>query len=309
MQISRRLAVKSLISAGILASMAPAEPDIVDLTIPPGSECPELVAGKGQNAVIRLWKCWEKAAQKWYEPHFQQTGDCASHAMALGLETQAAVNCLKYPGKYRWPGKLSTEALYIAARIEIGKAFFGHGEGTWGCHMCRAAMDIGTLPRADYDGFKVSRYNSKLADELSDAARFMPGEGVPADIEALMGQSKLKSAYVLDGGFEQACDFLSCGYPILVCSEANWTHWPDDDGFVLDNGYGGGHATLLWGCDNRSDRKGGCLANSHGSTWIYGTPMHKYGTPTGGFWLDADFLDTILQNDCYAIVEYTGVEI
>jgi hypothetical protein len=265
------------------------------------------ILGGGKNKVIRLWKLWERAAGTPFEPHKQTIGDCVAQAQALGLETQSAVRTIS-DQVFDWVGKVSTELLYITSRIEVGRGALGWSEGSNGAWMVEAAERLGVLPRADYGkGIDVSTYNPRLAKELSSCWRNRPGQGVPSWLEPLMAQNPLRRAVRIDGGFDQAADFVAAGYPILLCSGIGYTLATDDDGFLLRSRKPWHHAMLLWGTDTVSKRQGGCIANSWGYGWYEVGGHHRHGTPKGCFWADRGNIDLMLEsNDCFAIVEFSG---
>lgn len=265
------------------------------------------ILGAGKNKLVRLWKMWERASGKAFAPHLQAIGDCVSQAMALGLETQSAVRTVS-DQVYDWVGKVSTELLYIASRIEVGRGQFGWRDGSNGAWMVEAAERFGVLPRADYGkGIDVSKYNPKLAKDLSGCWRGRPGEGVPKWLEPAMVQNPLRRAIRIDGGFDQAADFVASGYPILLCSQIGYALTTDDEGFLLRSRKPWPHSMLLWGVDTMSKRHGGCIANSWDIDWYNVRGYHKHGTPAGCFWADRGNVDMMLaSNDCFALIEYNG---
>jgi hypothetical protein len=265
------------------------------------------IVGVGKNKVIRLWKLWERAAGCTFEPHLQEMGDCVGQALALGLETQSGVRTIS-DKTHDWVGKVSTELLYIAARIEVGRGAMGWRDGTPGVWAVEAAERFGVLPRADYGkGIDVSKYNPELARRLSGCWLGRPGEGVPKWLEPIMVQNPLRRAIRIDGGFDQAADFVASGYPILLCSQIGYVKKTDDQGFLLRSRVPWRHAMLLWGVDTLSKRQGGCIANSWDKDWYEVRAYHKHSTPDGCFWCDRDNIDLMLaSNDCFAIVEFSG---
>lgn len=267
------------------------------------------IRGISKGKVIRLWKLWERVAGIPFSPHLQEIGDCTSQALALGLETQSAVTIAK-GGKWKWQGKLSTEALYIASRIEVGKGEYGHDEGSNGAWIVEAAERFGVLPRDVYPEFNVKEYNPELAYRLADCPMRQPGQGVPDSLEPTMFEHRLLRGVLIDGGFEQAADFVAGGYPVLLCSSQGFRLTPDSMGFLLPSIMNWDHAMLLWGIDRRSKRESGSIENSWGAAWVNPGSSHKYGTPPGGFWVDRHIIDDMLSaGDSYALVEYHGPQV
>jgi len=267
------------------------------------------IAGTGRNRVIRLWKLWERVAGRPFSPHFQELGDCVAHATCLGCETESAVS-IATGEDFEWTGKLSTEAMYIIGRIEVGQGFLGMAEGMAGFWAAEAVCEYGLLPRKDYgNGFNVSVYNPKVALDRAYCREKRPGEGVPAELEQEMIKRRMRRVVRMDGGWDQAADFVANGYPVLICSKMGYRDKPDKDGIILPGDDEWNHSMLLWGIDTHSRRKAGCLANSWGATWPLAGSSHKYQTPSGCFWADARNIDAMLSerhNDSYALIEYDG---
>lgn len=267
------------------------------------------IRGTGRNKVVRLWKLWERVSGTPFMPHFQEIGDCVSQSMALGLETQAAVQVASGEEDATWEGKISTEALYIAARIEVGQGALGVFDGCTGSWMAEAAEKYGVLPRADYGkGFDVSKYNPGLARSLSASPPRRRVEGIPKWLEPVMAERKLGRAVRIDQGYDQAADYVANGYPIMLCSSVGYYDGVDSDGYLRMSLEMWNHAMLLWGIDTRSRRQGGNIANSWGNNWYPPGTTHKYGCPAGCFWADRDNIDLMLsEGDSYAIIEYRGL--
>lgn len=265
------------------------------------------ILGAGKNKVIRLWKMWERAAGIKFEPHRQDIGDCVSQALALGLETQSGIRTV-VDQVFDWVGKISTELLYIASRIEVGRGQYGWSDGSNGAWAVEAAEKFGVLPRSNYgQGIDVSKYNPKLAKSLSGCWRNLPGQGVPSWLEPQMVRNVLHRAVRIDGGFDQAADYVASGYPILLCSQIGYTLTSDDDGFLLRSRKPWPHSMLLWGTDTLSKRQGGCIANSWGKDWFKIRGYHKHSTAPGSFWADRGNIELMLEsNDCFALIEFNG---
>ena len=160
--------------------------------------------------------------------------------------------------------------------------------------------DYGLVPRGKYGNIDLSKNNCDLAVRWSKS-----NGGVPQAIEKEAKKNPLLFAVKIDGGWEQACDAVSQGYPVVIGSNQGYKSKTNRDG-LLDP-YGTWlHAMLLWGIDTKSNTHAGCLANSWSADWISG-PKYKYGTPSSAFWTEARNIDGMLnEGNSYALSDLHG---
>lgn len=271
------------------------------------SQVDQAIRDTGKNKVVRLWKVWEEVAGKAFEPHKQLLGDCVSQAMALGLEVDSAIE-VQRSESYHWTGKISTEAIYIASRIEVAGGALGFMDGSTGAWAVQAAEKYGTLQRKDYgEDFNVEKYNPEVVKRYAYSMFYTPGEGVPNRLEPEMAKLQLKRGVLIDQGFDQAADFVANGYPVFLAGRTGFRSQTDREGVILPSRAPWNHATLLWGIDTKSTRQVGCIANSWGDNWLKELAKYKYGTPSGCFWADRKDIEQLLsEGDSYALVGYTG---
>jgi hypothetical protein len=130
-------------------------------------------------------------------------------------------------------------------------------------------------------------------------------KGVPKSLEKVAQQNPLLMAVKIDGGWDQATDCLSQGYPVMIGSSIGYNSRRNSSG-LLEQGGSWNHATLLWGYDTKSATEVGCIANSWPRNWISG-PTYKYKAPSSGFWTEARNVDRMLrQGNSYALSDIYG---
>lgn len=264
------------------------------------------IRGSGEGRRTLLWRFYEHAMGRTFEPHIQGIGDCVGQAYGLGVDTLSAVQIELHGQSEEWKGKCSTEAIYGGSRIEIGKGtacFDRRGrptDGTIGEWAAEYIRQYGVLLRDKYPSYDLRQYSAKLARQWGSYK-----VGVPDELEVVSKPHPVRSVTLVKG-WSDACDLIANGYPVILCSNVGFNMTADRDGFLPRGREPWYHSMLLWGIDTLSSRNGGCIANSWGSTWLSG-PSHALGTPPGCFWADAEVIDSMLkQGDSYAISQYVG---
>ena len=269
------------------------------------------LTGTGQGKVVLLWRALELESRHRYVPHWQKGNDCVGHAAALGVDVLSAIQAVY--NQAVWRGKHSTETIYAGSRIDIAvekhnwrlgsfwserRKIITFGGGSTVVWATEWLQDYGAIVRNRYGEYDLSEYNQQLS-------RAWVNRGVPTDLEVLSASHPVRTATLIDGGWGQACDLIANGFPIIVGSKVGFDNSFDRDGF-LEHDRVWNHAMLLWGIDTKSRRPGGCFANSKGPSWARG-PQHRYGTPPGAFWADAEIIEKMLsKGDSYAISNFRG---
>lgn len=269
------------------------------------------LTGTGKGKVVLLWKALELGSKQRYVPHWQKGNDCVGHTLGLGVDVLSAIQTVY--NQAVWQGKHSTEVIHAGSRIDIGVEKHGwrlarfwserrktlnYGGGSTIVWAVEWLQDYGALVRDRYSKYDLRTYNR----HLSYAWR---NRGVPADLKVLSAAHPVRTATLIDGGWEQACDLIANGFPIAVGSKVGFNNSYDADGFLKHDRVWN-HALLLFAIDSKSHRPGGCFANSKGPNWAKG-PQHKHGTPPGCFWADAGVIEKMLDKGVgYAISNFKG---
>lgn len=284
-------------------------PDVVNKHAPMMSMFDGQIRGKGRGKVIRLWKCLEQAQAHEFVNYVQTEGTCVGQASSLGATTRDSVQQVIH-GKGDWVGHYAAEPIYAGSKVEIGidmdriakqsvwrwKAF----QGTRCEYAVEWMLRYGLVPRGTYGKYDLSKTDCDLAVEWSKRK-----SGVPKFIEEEAKKNPLLIAVKIDGGWPQACDAVSQGYPVLIGSSKGYGNRTNRDGLLDQYGIWM-HATLLWGIDTKSRVEAGCIANSWPANWVSG-PEYKYGTPSSSFWTYAGNIDAMLkQGNSYALSDLFG---
>lgn len=259
----------------------------------------QATAGTSAGKSRLLWPIFERITKKKFQPFSQTIGDCCGEAGTMGAQVLAAVQASKRNEDYKGP--FSVEYTYAASRVEIGKGYFGRYDGSTGLWTAEALQKCGVLRRDVYGKYDLRTYRPDLGRLWGK-----PGIGVPDELEKIAKVHPVKTKALVES-FDQGCDLIENGYPIILCSGVGYGNQTDKDGFLPHLGIRWDHAMLWWGFDRRArKRQGGCIANSWDVDWLTG-PRHELGTPDGCFWSDEKNIEkAISQGDCYALSDYVG---
>jgi hypothetical protein len=256
------------------------------------------VQGSGRGIQVLLWKFYELVTGTPFTARFQELGDCVGQAAGLGVDTLSTTQIAMHGRKELWKGPCSTELIYAGSRVEIGGGRI-RGDGSNGSWAAQWLLKGGTLPRDKYGNIDLTTYRPDLAKAWG-----RPGAGVPDELEPLAFEHLVRTATIVEG-WEEACDAVGNGFPVLVCSSPGYSLRTDSEGFVSRRRKPMRHAWLLWGVDSLSKRQGGALCTSWGDC-VRGT-KHPLGAPEGTLWVDAREIDKMLaQGDSYALSNFDG---
>ena len=249
----------------------------------PGYNSPTLVSYKvakdsGKGKVALLWKAWEKVHGPW-KARKQQYYDCVAFAAAAGMDL---VNTLTLESS-------SSNMIYGGGREYYAKH---KGHGMHGIEAMKWLANYGNLLRKDYGDYDLTKY-SKATCKYWDRHR------IP---KSLIARAVKLPKYNTVRSWAQCCDEVAAGNPVLLCSKLSIKDSrTDKDGFVNNTGNSWLHAMLIAGVDDKSDRKGACVFNSHGAAFGKG-PRHL-GNPAGSVWVDSKIINKqlISMGECYSI--------
>lgn len=258
------------------------------------------IKGTGRDKQILLWKYLEAVTKQAYVPKAQEIGDCVSEGAATGVDLLTAVQIALLKRNEEWKGEACTETIYAGGRVEVGKSKIGRFDGMMGAWAGEWVRDYGVLLRGQYGDIDLTKYRPDLARLWG-----RPKAGVPDDLEAISKPHPVKTVTIVTN-WEDCCDSIANGYPVLVCSNVGYRSTFDSDGFLNRGRKPWNHSMVIGGIDTKSKREGGCIFNSWGESWADG-PQHKLGTPAGCFWADAKNIDAMLsQEDSFAFSNYVG---
>lgn len=262
------------------------------------SQQDEEIRGTGAGKVTLLYKALERLTGP-FKPHFQGTGDCVSHAYALGIDVLSAVQIVLKNKPEKWKYFAATEPIYGGSRIEVGEYHSPYG-GSTGHWAAEWITQWGVLYRKPYKDWDFTYYSSQVADQLGQ-------EGCPDLLEPLARLHPVKTAAICRT-YEEARDSIHNGMPVVVCSDAGFgegTCHRDKDGFLRRKRLPWPHAMLFAGMDDKFHRPGLLCFNSWGENWIDGPTRHNQ--PPGTFWVDSKTVDAMLEEgDSFSLSGLVG---
>lgn len=265
------------------------------------------VRGTGKRTQTLLWQYYEKVVGEPFEPVFQQIGDCAGQSGATAVDMLTAVQIALMKRPEIWRGRAASEPLYAGARVEVGN-YKTPLDGAPIEFVVDFAQQYGVLLRQKYGDVDLTAYDPKLAKEWAK-----PGAGVPDALEPIAKQHPIKTATFL-ANFDEIADAVANGYPVVIgFHRLGFEFETDQEGFAVPTyrltKYWS-HAETIVGVDTISRRRGACLSNHWGTSWLKG-PVHKLGVVPGGMWVDAHVIDYMLahgklQGTAIALSNYVG---
>lgn len=260
------------------------------------------IKGDGRNKQISLIKPYERVTKAVFNPFDQAIGDCCGEAGVMGAQVLTATQIDLHRKNEEWKGQYSVEFTYASSRVEVGGGVFRRGDGSTGAWTVESLRRMGVLLRGKYGSLDLTKYRPDLGREWGRS-----GIGVPNSLEVIAKSHPVKTAALVKT-WDEACDCVANGFPVLLCSSVGYHNESDAEGFLRHMGVIWWHAMLLVGIDTLSHRQGGLVANSWGpSSMWYSGPKHRLGTPNGCFWADAANIErAIFEGDSFALSNFTG---
>lgn len=260
-----------------------------------------------QDLEVFLWECELQVTGKDQPrpPHNQTIGDCTSHGTTGALEDLQYVLIVMKGDPYEFQS-LSSEALYGAGRVDIGRSRLG-GDGAVTAWLVKAALTEGVVPRAKYGKYDLSVYDGKVA-------RSFGRNGVPAEIKDAMLKHLVKSAIPVTSA-SQACDLMATGSPIVAGTNTGFQMTRDDEGFCK-RGPHWSHCTYFRGFSRLDGKRQGAV---YQQSWGPGAPGgnrqivtpggKKLLLPEGAFFVEMDVFDSMMkQGDAFGFIDFHGIE-
>lgn len=267
-----------------------------------GDELPELryaveSAPETGNRCVRLWDLTRLVNAGKHLPNIrQEIGDCVSHGTSNAVEYSLCAS-LVASGKYaRWH-EVYQPYIYGVSRVQIGGGRI-RGDGSVGAWAAKGVQDYGVLA-ADFPG--VPAYSGSIAKRWGappGPPKEFLAEGKKHPVEARMVKS-----------FQAACEAISCGNAVAVCSGQGFNQVRERNGRIEGVPTGSwAHCMSFVGFDTRAGREGLYCLNSWGPNAHAAAERYAAldGAPPGGFWVDEKTADRMLSaGDSYAY-SFTG---
>lgn len=256
------------------------------------------IKNSGKGKLVLLHKYYEEVIGGPLIPHYQEIGDCVSHAFGLGIDILTAVRIAMFNRPERWITKCATEIIYAGSRIEVGKGKV-IGDGSMGIWASQFVKEWGVLLRKAYLNDKYD-----YTDYSGSVARYLGRRGVPDDLEPICREHPVKTCSIVRS-WEECRDAVANGYPVAMCSNVGFNTKRDREGFLRRIRRPWYHAMIIIGIDDKCRRPGALIQNSWGANWVSGPTRHDQ--PAGSFWADARVIDRAMkQEDSIALSGYVG---
>lgn len=250
-------------------------------------------SGKGKSAF--LYKSFKKLGIPYPKPLQSSTGDCVSHASAIAVDTLSVCE-IAAGERETWEARAASEYIYSISRVIIGGNRFS-GDGSVNAFAVKGMRDYGTLRRKKYNSIDLTVYNptrarqwgsQKMSTELIELAK-------PNNI----------TKFAAISNFEEACDALYNGYPIIVASSQGFASRRDTDGFAAPQGKWM-HSMAIIGY--KDDNRPGVLIQNSWPGYLAGPNPHDL--PDSAFWCDADVFNRMCKfQDTFSIAGFNGFQL
>jgi len=255
-------------------------------------------AGKGKLSMIYPYV--EQFYQGTWPGPTQLTGDCVAKAAAnVILGTLCVEAAMGKPDEVTgFVEEVPQVSPAAAANIPIASESLwmwrGYDQDGWNCHeAARVAVEIGFLARGKYPFADFTQYTKQ-------SIRFGGSRRPSDEVKAECAKRRVRTATILTD-WEQARDYIACGFAVLTCSNLGFGNKRDENGVVLPNGKSDrswAHAQGIFAVDDRPE-----IVKKYGETlslwlnqwavWNSG-PRGIYGTnlviPEGSYWVKASEL-------------------
>lgn len=202
-------------------------------------EAENYVVGKMTPEKRTALGCVQLGGQ-WFLPEMNQTsGTCVSKATTGAQECNLMIN-IAFNHLNEEFQRLSSEAVYALARIQIGKGQLGNGAGAVAAWAALACQRYGVLPRGVYGAVDLRVENDKYADSWG-----APGHGLPADLVklAMLHPTKtITQATTMD----QARSLMASWSALAVSSSQGFTQTRNEHGVCFPSGTWN-HCMGWWG--------------------------------------------------------------
>lgn len=258
--------------------------------------------GIGKGKILILWDAVKRLFGKPFSYRPQTRGTCVGRAggrcgdLIQALEIVEAGRSAKL-----WRGKISSEAVYALARVEIGQCRI-YGDGAVVAYGVEAVRRYGFLPRGRYE---IDGQTFVIPEEDDDSLAASWGscrKGLPDPLEKIAANTKVQK-YAVVRTYEEARDAIASGFPVWFgTSQAFWYGLParrDGNGFLAARG----RTAHSWIACGIWDEKGAILLDnkSWGDDWVDG-PKGLIDIPDGCYWATGeDFELAIKKGEAYAI--------
>jgi hypothetical protein len=252
----------------------------------------------GKGKVVLLYKFVKQLAGT-YNYSYQGTGDCVSWGAATAVDTLSAVDIVLRNQPEEWKGWSSTEVIYGGSRVQIGKGRLGGGQGSFGFWAAQFVSTYGTLIRALYGKYDLTKYSTQRAIDWGY-------RGVPADLIPYIKEHPVKAPRQVKN-VEEARDSIANGYPVTIAGSRGFYRKRDAKGTSgVNRSDPWAHQMVLTGVNDPEGKM--LVENSWPQGWITGPTV--LDQPTDSFWATyEDLAYYFTVGDSWSYEDYEGYRI
>jgi hypothetical protein len=253
----------------------------------------------GEGRVVLLYKYLQKLTGHPVQPRDQGSSPtCVGQSIAGGVDRLQALAAVAFGVKMQYI-PADANSIYALARHEIGFKRHGRkpgGDGTQVRYAAEAVRDLGCLSMGKHSEYDLTVFDDRLYKQWGKT-------GLPDHLEPIAKLAAIRK-YIPVRSYEEARAAIVNGMPVIIGSSYGFKGGVRDaDGFMKPRGTWR-HAMLWDGVDDAHSRPGVHNQNSWGNTPAGPT---RHGQPEGGFWIDADVVDTMCKKgEAIALAGFNG---
>ena len=221
--------------------------------------------------------------------------NCVSHASAIAVDTLSVCE-IAAGERETWEARAASEYIYSISRVIIGGNRFS-GDGSVNAFAVKGMRDYGTLRRKKYNSIDLTIYNPTRARQWGS-------QKISTELIELAKPNNV-TKFAAISNFEEACDALYNGYPIIVASSQGFASRRDTDGFAAPQGKWM-HSMAIIGY--KDDKRPGVLIQNSWPGYLAGPNPHDL--PDSAFWCDADVFNRMCKfQDTFSIAGFNGFKL
>lgn len=253
--------------------------------------------GSGKNKSIFLYEAFTKVGIPYPKPLQTSAPDCVSQSCSLAVDTLKVVEILSGQ-REEFLSRTACEYIYSVSRMLIGAGRLGRGGGSINGWALKGIKQYGVLRRQKYGKVDLTTYSSSRAVDWGNQK--LPQTLTDIGKEFNIGEfTQIKN-------FEQACDSLINGYPIVVASNQGFSRTRDKFGFCRPEG----NWNHSMGCTGyKDDSRPAVVINNSWPGYLSG-PATDYKLPESSFFCDAEtFNKMAARGDTFALCDFNGYQL
>jgi len=261
------------------------------------------IKDSGEGKTVVLWKAVKELTGNYFAYKPQTRGTCVGRAGGRSGDILKAIEYLRSNARCDEFKKVSSEAVYALARVEIGGGRI-RGDGAVVSDAIEAVRRYGFIERGKHV-INGQEFTIPPEDDDSLAVAWgSPRNGLPDPLEKIAAEHRVQQ-YAVIRNYEDARDAIANGFVVWFgTSVAFWWSLPakrDRNGFLRRKGRTA-HSWIAVGVNDDNQKPGILLDNkSWGDDWVTG-PKGQIDIPDGCYWCTPeDFNALVKAGEAFAI--------